>query len=275
MSPATPLVSDHALARRLDRAEGVAGARYVEAHARLAPQSGAAWTEIAGTYAMYDGPRSPVTQTFGLGLFQAIAPADLDAIESFFRERGAPVSHDTCPLADKSVWPLLSQRGYRPVEFSSVMFLPLADRLPCPEPLNPNVRSRLAGPQDREVWAQVGIEGWRELADLSDLLPEIMMVSASRADSLYFLAELGRQAVAVGALFVHQGVALLAGACTIPEARRQGAQRSLLETRLRYAQESGCDLAMMCAEPGSASQRNAERHGFRIAYTRTKWGLEI
>ncbi|HYO16464.1 MAG TPA: hypothetical protein VE685_24980 [Thermoanaerobaculia bacterium] len=34
-----------------------------------------------------------------------------------------------------------------------------------------------------------------------------------------------------------------------------------------------CDLAMMCAHPGSASQRNAERHGFRIAYTRTKWQL--
>ena len=27
------------------------------------------------------------------------------------------------------------------------------------------------------------------------------------------------------------------------------------------------------AEPGSASQRNAERQGFRIAYTRVKWQL--
>ena len=31
---------------------------------------------------------------------------------------------------------------------------------------------------------------------------------------------------------------------------------------------------MMVAAPGSASQRNAERQGFRIAYTRTKWMLE-
>jgi len=29
----------------------------------------------------------------------------------------------------------------------------------------------------------------------------------------------------------------------------------------------------MCALPGSGSQRNAERHGFRIAYTRMKWRL--
>jgi hypothetical protein len=27
----------------------------------------------------------------------------------------------------------------------------------------------------------------------------------------------------------------------------------------------------MGAAPGSGSQRNAERHGFRIAYTRVKW----
>ena len=38
--------------------------------------------------------------------------------------------------------------------------------------------------------------------------------------------------------------------------------------------ESGCDLAMMVAEAGSGSQRNAERQGFRIAYTRTKWLLK-
>jgi GNAT superfamily N-acetyltransferase len=66
-------------------------------------------------------------------------------------------------------------------------------------------------------------------------------------------------------------VVVLAGASTIPSARRQGAQRALLAARLGYARETGCDLAMMCAEPGSASQRNGERQGFRIAYTRTKW----
>ena len=46
-----------------------------------------------------------------------------------------------------------------------------------------------------------------------------------------------------------------------------------LESIMRLAAEQGCDLAMMCALPGSASQRNAERHGFRIAYTRIKWQL--
>jgi len=64
---------------------------------------------------------------------------------------------------------------------------------------------------------------------------------------------------------------LLAGGATVPEARRKGAQRALLNARLRHAVKAGCHIAAMGAQPGSTSQRNAEREGFRIAYTRTKW----
>jgi hypothetical protein len=66
---------------------------------------------------------------------------------------------------------------------------------------------------------------------------------------------------------------VLAGASTVPEARRRGAQLALLHARLRYALDHGCDLAVMGAQPGSGSQRNAERQGFRVAYTRIKWRL--
>jgi len=69
-------------------------------------------------------------------------------------------------------------------------------------------------------------------------------------------------------------VALFGGAATVPELRRRGLQAALLAERMRYARDHGCDLAMMVAEAASNSQRNAERKGFRIAYTRTKWLLE-
>ena len=102
---------------------------------------------------------------------------------------------------------------------------------------------------------------------------EIAEISAKRSDALSFLAELDRQPIATGAMSICDGVALLAGASTIPEGRKQGAQLALLDSRLAVAAEQGCDIAMMCAQPGSASQRNAERQGFRIAYTRIKWHL--
>jgi GNAT superfamily N-acetyltransferase len=74
-------------------------------------------------------------------------------------------------------------------------------------------------------------------------------------------------------LSIHDNVALFGGSSTIPELRRRGLQSALLHERMRYAFDHGCDLAMMVTLPGSESQRNAERKGFQIAYTRTKWKL--
>ena len=96
-------------------------------------------------------------------------------------------------------------------------------------------------------------------------------ISVEYATSI--VAEIEGEAIATAALFTWQGVGLLAGASTVPEGRRQGAQAALLAWRLRRLAAQGCDLAMIGAAPGSASQRNAERNGFRIAYTRTKWQL--
>jgi GNAT superfamily N-acetyltransferase len=269
-----PVFSDLALSQRLERAEGRAGSRYVEAHARLAPHSGAEWTEIGGAYAMYDGTRSPVTQTFGLGLFQPAAETDLDRIEAFFRQRGAPIFHEVSPLADKALMPLLCARGYKPVELTSVMYLPLAARPATAPPRNENIRTRIVEEPDREIWVRTSVEGWKGLVEFDDLMLELMRMVSLVEGGRRFLAEIDGSPIAAGALNIDGEVALLAGACTIPEARNQGAQRALLEARLRHAAESGCALAMMGAEPGSASQRNAERQGFRIAYTRLKWGSD-
>src|SRR5262245_13568687 len=85
---------DLALSRRLERAEGRCSTRFVETRARLFPESGATWTEVAGALAMFDGPASPITQTFGLGLFDKVTAADMETIAAFFRDRGAPVFHE-------------------------------------------------------------------------------------------------------------------------------------------------------------------------------------
>ncbi len=266
------ILVDRTLSQRLERAEAAANARFVESRAALMPDAGAAFIEVAGAYVFYDGPRSPCTQTFGLGLFVTPSTGDMDAIEEFFTSRAAPTFHEVSPLSDKSLLGLLTSRGYRPVELTSVMFLPLASYA-MPETAGGPVRVRRVGLEESDLWVQTAVEGWSETADLADEISDLMRVAAAARDPLSFLAELDGRPVATGALCIHQGVALLAGASTVPRWRRMGAQRALLHSRLQYALSAGCDLAMICAEPGSASQRNAERHGFRIAYTRIKWGL--
>ena len=70
--------ADVELSRRLERAEGHTNREFVEARARLFPEVGACWKEVAGTYAMFDGAASMLTQTFGLGLFQEATAEVLD-----------------------------------------------------------------------------------------------------------------------------------------------------------------------------------------------------
>jgi GNAT superfamily N-acetyltransferase len=262
-------LSDLALSRRLERCEGLANVSLVEARKRLAPEAGAAWIEVAGALALFDGIGSPITQTFGLGILQTPTAEGLDRIEAFFAERGAPAFHEVSPLAGIETLDVLTARGYRPIEMTSVMYQPI---VALPVDPDTRVRTRIAAPDEIDAYAEVSAEGWSELAEVAPLIRDLARVSASSEGMKVFFAELDGRPIGTGAVAMHDGVALLAGASTIPAARRNGAQRALLETRLRFAAEHGCDLAMMGAVPGSASQRNAERQGFRIAYTRTKWG---
>jgi len=280
MSASYPF-ADTALAQRLERVEALSTSRFVEARARLDPQSGACWIEVAGAFAMFDGPASPVTQTFGLGMWQAPGATDLDRLEAFFRERGAPVYHEVSPLADGAALALLNARGYRPFEFTSVMYRPLSgDTLESNDvpgrgasaaaPMDPGVRVRKLEAGEADLYARTAAAGWAEFG-YGDFMRDMARVGAETDGGHLFVAELDGVPIATGALNIHERVAHFAGASTIPAGRRRGAQFALLHYRLQYAASRGCDIAVIGATPGSGSQRNAERHGFRIAYTRTKF----
>ena len=263
--------ADLDLSRRLERAEGRSCLEFAQARRRLHPQSGATWMECAGAYAVFDGVNSPVTQSFGLGLFEPLSPASLDTIEAFFQDRGAAVVHEVSPLAGVATLDLLCTRGYRPIELSSVLHQPL--ERPAKD-LPDGVTVRVAGPEEAALWAQINAQGWgHEHPEILEFLGEFGPVAFAREHTVTFLAELDGQPGAAGALTLHDGVALFAGAATLPEMRRRGLQAALLEARMGYAFEHGYPIAMMVTEAGSQSQRNAERKGFRIAYTRTKWQL--
>lgn len=266
--------ADIDLARRLERTEAQGNVNFVEARAQAFPQVGAKWIEIAGAFAMFDGVGSPLTQTFGLGVFQPITSEDLDEVEQFFQSKDADVFHEVCPMADQSVFTLFKERGYQPVEFSNVLYRPIDPHLRLKAARDDRIKVRVTRKDEVDLWTQTSFEGWSEFPEYADFFRDLAQVFA-HSKGPTFLAELDGKPIATGALTIHGDVALLAGASTIPEARRQGAQLALLEERLRYGAAKGCTVAMMVALPGSGSQRNAERHGFRIAYTRTKWHLPL
>jgi GNAT superfamily N-acetyltransferase len=267
------IFSDLALSQRLERAEGRASADFVDASGQAFPARGSAWIDVGGALAMFDGVDSPVTQTFALGLNGPVAARDLDRLEEFFLSRRTPVHHEVSPLADASLLMLFQARSYHVIELTSVMWRPIDADVRLTERGNPRLSVRPIRDDEHEVWAETAASGWSHLPELTGYLRQLGAVNAHRRRHVPFIAQLDEQPVAAGGLVLVDGVAILAGACTVPAARRQGAQLALLEARLRHAARQGCDIAMMGAAPGSGSQRNAERQGFRIAYTRIKWRL--
>jgi GNAT superfamily N-acetyltransferase len=265
----TMIFADLELSRRLERTEGSGCVDHAKAHRKVDPASGAEWREIAGTFVVFDGAESPITQTFGLGLYEEATTSALDEIEDFYRERGSAVHHEVSPFAGLRPLGLLCDRGYRPEELSSVMYQPI--QAPSGKE-DAKIQVRPISTGEAEVWADVSARGWADEApELEQFVRDLGAVMTTREHSVCFLAEIDGIPGAAGALTISDGVALFAGASTIPAMRRRGLQGALLRERMKYAQDHGCDLAMMVAHPGTNSQRNAERSGFRVAYTRTKW----
>jgi hypothetical protein len=179
--------------------------------ARVNPASGAACTEIAGAYAMFDGAASPLTQTFGLGMAGAVQTADLDRLERFFTSRGAPVHHEVSPLAGVELMATLAERGYRPIEFTSLLYRPIHPGLKLVRRESDGIRVRRVEAEEHETWVATAAEGWREAGDFTSLMRDVIGVFEHCAGWTPFLAEQGGQPIAAGALSIIDGVGLWRG----------------------------------------------------------------
>jgi ribosomal protein S18 acetylase RimI-like enzyme len=85
-----------------------------------------------------------------------------------------------------------------------------------------------------------------------------------------YLGFVDAKPAAAAALTVHDSIAYLAGAATIPNFRGRGAQTALIRQRLTDA--AACsELTVVTTAFASQSQQNLERVGFRLAQVKTSW----
>jgi hypothetical protein len=268
--PVTGLVLDLPLARRIELAEARAAAAAAEAMARQRPGCGAVVEPIAGGFAVYCGANSPVTQAVGLGLDGAVSPQEFDSLEEFYRSRGEPVRVETCPLADASLIEQFGKRKYRATEFSNVM----ARRLCTPFERHdspPGISIEKVPPEHIDLWTLTVAQGFAEHFPVSQEILGIMRMFTFVPQVECYLARVDGAVAGGATLAIREGVAGLFGASTLSAFRNRGVQTALLRTRMARAAESGCDLAVCLAHPGSASQRNVMRQDFAVCYTRVKF----
>jgi ribosomal protein S18 acetylase RimI-like enzyme len=261
------IFADLALARRLEAADAWFKASYVEAQARLRPQLGATVEAVAGGYAVYAGPGSPLNRAVGLGMEGPVGAQALERVERFFDRRGALARIDVCPLADPSLVEELNRRNYHLAEFKNVWARPLRGDEGL-TPLVAGVQVRAARPEEAALWIRTVSQGF---AGRDAVTPEDQEIAAPNfflPTAACFLAWIEGKVAGGGALATHQGLAAFFSASTRPAFRGRGVQTALLQARLAAAAAAGCDLALVHTTPGNASQRNVQRAGFCLAYTK-------
>jgi GNAT superfamily N-acetyltransferase len=265
----TMYFTDHDLSCRIELADAANSRACGNTLAQHHPDIGACTMDVAGGCAIYAGVGSPITQAIGLGMDVEVTTADMDCLEQFFESRGARVEVETSPLCHATLRDQFDARAYRTLEWSNVLFQRSTDT-----PVKPpaaGVEIKRATVDQADLWASLLCQGFAE--DLGEAALALMLVGKTLflAAAAGYIAYVDGQPAGGAALFIHEGVAGLMGAATLSKFRRRGVQSALLNARLDLAREQGCDMAYTITAPGSGSQRNVERAGFQVAYTRTKF----
>lgn len=241
------------LAEALEQAAAAQGRAAVAVHRNLFPESAAEFRECGRGVAVFLDEDSPLTAVRGAGA----GAYSLDEIEEFYAERTAPVVFALTPFADPALLTQLTRRGYEFGTFENVLYREAeeagedADVLLCRAP------GEWAEEMAAACFGEATAMG-RELGRTLVALPDC------RSFGVY-----GGQALVAGAqLEVHGGLGVLQCDWTIPACRGLGLQSKLIRARVGAAARLGCEWVAADVLPGSVSQRNYERAGFRVAYTK-------
>lgn len=255
---------DLEFARRLEMAEMILP-DCVEAIRRYAPHEPNAAENIAGGIAFFGGVKYPANQIVGMGLYGAVTADDMDRVEHFFRSRSVASTVVVSPLADESLRNLLGERGYRIAEFNSVLIRRISASDSCKPP--DGVVIERVTPQSVRPWMQAIARGFSQDVGAAE---EVFGGFAALPGALAFLARIEDKVAGGcgGRIIPEARIASLFGAATLPEYRCRGVQTALIARRLHEAAQAGCEYAVVSTNPGSGSQRNMERRGFRLAYTK-------
>jgi GNAT superfamily N-acetyltransferase len=252
--------SDDSLARRL---EGVGNRFMLE----WLQGTGAELERFGAAVAAVDPSRPEldfVNRVYGLW------PEDAEhagEIAAFYRERGVRCWLELAPSERfERLAASLADAGAAQIGFNTMLAGPAATP---GEPSGIDV----AEADDPELFAEVILRGhgvpagvrvrdrasvarWRELPGWT-----------------LYLARIDGEPAGAALLVVDDDVGYLANASTLPEFRNRGVQSALIAARLAAVAAAGCELVSSQTVFGSASQRNLQRAGLRIAYTKAVWRL--
>jgi ribosomal protein S18 acetylase RimI-like enzyme len=267
-------VSHLALARRVERVNASALLEHVDVCQRLFPDTGAEALNVAGGVASFVGAEVVASYAVGLGLEGKVTAEDVGQVAEFYRSHGTVPRIDVCPLADPLLLEALRAHNFQLHWFTNILVRPFssADDIPLP---SPEITIREVGSDEADLWVRTVDAGFAEGRPLTEPGRRLATLLFHCKGSRSFLAEVDGRLAGASSMFTDHGYLALSSASVLPQYRNRGIHTALIRHRLGIGRELGCDLAGFFAMPGSVSQHNAERHGFRLLYSRATMKMII
>lgn len=221
--------------------------------------------KIDDAQVVYGGPACPINEAVGLGMTSEVNVETLEKVERFYATNNHPSVIRVCPLAHASLVDILRDRNYSLSAFSYRWILDLsAWKSPYKEV---DARIRMANASEEMTWARTVSAGFSDEDDPpSDDDLHLERAFFRMSGGVPVLGVERDEPAAAGMLAMNGYMAALFTTSTRPSFRERGLQSALLDWRLRHARQHGMRLATIETDPGSPSQRNVERMGFRLAY---------
>lgn len=264
------MVIDRALAERLER------------HPAGTPSSLRAWLadhpnedlrvqEIAGAWIAEPLPgASWGGGGNGLGFQGPLADEDFQAVLASADRVGPRFRVVVCPYADASVARRFVSAGFVVDGFRTVLVRSLRDleTLAPTAKLAPEVEiRRVRGAADLDRFTDVVSRGFNTGAPPREVDQRMTHIVHSSPGATLYLALVNGTPAGGGRIDCAGGVGFMLGGSVLPEYRRRGLHQALILARMRAAAENGCDIVTIGSLAGGATERNAQRLGYEVAYS--------
>jgi GNAT superfamily N-acetyltransferase len=262
------MLVDAALMQRIEDAIAAERSAFADGMAALRPGSGASWLPVAGGRAVFTGADLFSNRALAMGLRGPVSRDDLERVETFYAARSAPSEVEIASMVDRSLLRLLNQRGYQLVRFRNIyaqILRPGDATGTAPAARSRAVEIHVVDASTAAAWSTILLDGFGYTREADRNRIETwnrMLLSLPGVTAL--VAVIDGKPVGAASVMVLRATAVLGGAAVLPAFRRQGVQRALIEARRVVATRAGCTLAIVTADPGSSSGRNAERTGFPL-----------
>lgn len=197
--------------------------------------------------------------------------AYLDEILAWYDENGMHCRIDVSPAdAPRRLLEAMARRGMYQDGFYAAMYgTPFRGGLRSGRGAELDVRLMTAS--DRLAVEETYVVGHGVPDDRAATVKDSISVLFDKPGMRLYGTYIEGALAAVAVMYVVRRTAYLVSAATLPGFRRRGCHAALIKRRLNDAVALGCDLAISHNPFLSPAQRNLERLGFRMAYTKAVW----